>query len=114
MSMRARSAQLVTRTALLLALICLWISGGAALKHTDEPLAYRTGHSAAGHTAPPTILLACAACEWEQAFSHPPAPAVHVACLPLIRGGYAAVLPSALHLRGFDYVALRGPPPSLS
>lgn len=113
--MRALSAQLVPRTALMLALICFWISGGAVLKHTDEPLAYRTGHSYTGHATPPATLIACAACEWEQAFSHTPPPTVHVVCLPLIRVGCTSVLPDALHLRCFDYAAPRGPPtPELS
>ena len=114
MSTRARSGQLVRRTALLLALICLWISGGAALHHTDDPLLYAVGRSAIGHAIPPVAQTSCAACEWEQSFSHSPAPSIHVAYLPLVRMRYAATLSFALHLRCFDYTALRGPPTDLS
>ncbi len=114
MSTRSRSAQLLSRTALLLALLCLWISGGATLHHTDEPPLFAAGHSAVGHATPPVTLSPCAACEWEQSFSHPSAPCLQVAFLPLIRLSYVAALLPVLHLRCFDHTAPRGPPFDLS
>ena len=110
---RVHSAQLLQRAALLLALICFWISGPVATHHTDAPLLFSVGHSALRHAAPLAAQTPCTACEWEQALSHPPTIAVSVASLPLVRMRYADVLPCVLHLRCFDYTALRGPPSSL-
>jgi hypothetical protein len=110
MSTRPRSAQILQRKALLVALVCFWISSGATLRHTDPPLFFFAGHSTTGHATPPPTQLPCAACEWEQAFSTTHPPSVQIICAPLIRTRYADGLPTALHLRSFDYVALRGPP----
>ena len=114
MTSRAHSAQLLHRAALLLALVCFWISGPVATHHTDDLLAYAAGYSAVRHATPPAAQIACTACEWEQSFSHPPAPAVLVAYAPLLQMRYAAILSLALHLRCFDYTALRGPPSNIS
>ncbi len=96
--------------ALLLALICFWISGGATLRHTDPPLFFAAGHSGMGHATPPPAQIPCAACEWEQGLSAPYTPSLHVASAPLVRLRYVAGLSPALHLRCFDYTSLRGPP----
>ena len=118
MSTRSRPAQLFCqRTALLLALICLWISGGATLHHTDDVSAFLTfhaGQSAVGHATPPPLQLPCAACEWEQALATPHQPAVPIVANTLVRRHYAALLSLALHLQSFDYTSLRAPPAALS
>ena len=114
---RTGSAQLLQKTALLLALICLWISGPVAMHHTDEVVFFAAAgqnHSRIGHVTPPATQTPCAACEWEQSFSHPNIPSVHIAYLPLIQVRYTAALPVVLHVRRFDYTALRGPPSLLS
>ena len=105
--------------ALLLAFVCLWISGGAVLHHTsdDDVLTvqtYAVGHSALRHALPTPPPAPCAACQWEQTLPTLPAPAPSVAALPLCRLSLTAALPGFLHLRPFDYTALRGPPAPLS
>jgi hypothetical protein len=119
MSTRVRSAQLLQRAALLLALICFWISGPVALHHTDEPLLpglnkSTADHSLFGHVTPPPAQTPCAACEWEQSLSTPHAPSVHIAWLPFFRVAFVGGLPTALHLRSFEYISLRGPPANFS
>lgn len=104
--------------ALLLAFVCLWISGGAVLHHTDadDTLTVRTyavGHSALRHTAPVPPPVPCAACQWEQTLPTLPAPAPPVVALPLCRLSFAAALPPVLHLRPAN-TATRGPPCQLS
>ena len=104
--------------ALLLALVCLWISGGAVLHHTDvdDTLTVQTyvaGHSALRHALPVPPPVACAACQWEQTLPTLSASAPSIAPLPLCHFAFAATLPPFLHLRPFNYTALRGPPSPL-
>ena len=76
---------------------------------------YTVGHAALRHAAsrcrPPAP---CAACQWEQTLPTLTASAPAVAALPLSRIVFAPGLTLALHLRPFDYTALRGPPCPLS
>ncbi len=104
--------------ALLLAFVCLWISGGAVLSHTDADdtltvQTYAAGHSALHHALPAPPPVPCAACQWEQTLPALPAPAPSVAALPLCRFSFAAALPPVLHLRPAN-TATRGPPSPLS
>lgn len=118
MTPHARSAQLVlNRVALLLALVCLWMSSGAALRHTDdlsEYLTFAAGRAAFGHSTPTPSSVPCVAHEWMNAWQ-----TLHTASLAV---GYSPVFlttlrqtpTAALHLGGFDYVSLRGPPSFLA
>ncbi len=101
--------------ALLLAFVCLWISGGAVLHHTDDDdsgllQTFAAGKSLLSHAAPALPTLPCAACQWEQNVPPLDAPGIAVVQLPFSRTTFAPLLPLTLHLRCFDYTTLRGPP----
>ena len=103
--------------ALLLAFVCLWISGGAVLHHTDDDAltvqTFTVGHAALHHAASLPPPASCAACQWEQTLPTLTASAPAVAALPLARVVFAPGLTLALHLRPAR-PAGRGPPCPLS
>lgn|SRR5579883_2293920 len=117
--MYAHSLQLVKRrVSLLLALVCLWLSAGAVLAHTDDFSFLRTFNVARGaterHAAAPIKADQCGACEWTQTARAVQTPVIAVETSTLIRTERPLPVPSALHLVPFTDILLRGPPTSLS
>lgn len=113
--MYSRKAQLATRRhALLVALVCLWMSGVATTMHADDlrGLVSKPSHGPVtlSHALPQPPQEPCAACEWNQ-FGR-------TLCTPEIRIAYSSLhlidrpdtLAVALHLRAFDHILFRGPP----
>jgi hypothetical protein len=105
-------------TSLLLAVICLWMSGGAQLHHTDDLSIFRTfaaGHSQTlSHTSSNSSPDMCAACEWDQIVGQPHTPAIVVAFSSLTAIGPSVEAQSAVVQRCFDHNLLRGPPSNIS
>lgn len=118
MTRRGQLAQLVLRrTALLLALTCLWMSSGAALRHTDDLSVFRTFAAGRSAVAPPTPMPAdvpCVAHEWMNAWQTLPTAHVSVVHTLVLLTALRQIPSLALHLRSFDFVSLRGPPSVLS
>jgi hypothetical protein len=96
-----------------MALICLGISGGTTLVHTDDLASLRTfhaGHSVLGHAGGDSSDSACLACQWEASVYNPHIPIIHVACppaalMPLQASHFEAVAP-----RPFGHTSPRAPP----
>jgi len=115
MKTRRTSLPSLTRTiALLLAVTCLWISGGAVLHHSDDDwIAFRTfaiGKSVLSHAAAATPAAPCAACQWEQTTQTPPAPSLTIQHTVLARFVFSVSLAPFLHLLSFTHTAPRAPP----
>jgi len=99
--------------ALILALICLGISGGTTLVHTDDLGALRTfhaGRSALAHTNADGADGPCLACQWEASAYNPHAPAVHVVCRPVVLMPLPASRFEAVAPRPFVHTSPRAPP----
>ena len=100
-------------TALLLALICLGISGGTTLVHTDDLGSLRTfhaGRSVLTHTGTVSADGGCLACQWEASAYNPQVPTVPVArphciLMPLPTPLSASVTPPP-----FVHTSPRAPP----
>ncbi len=118
MTSRGRSAQLALhRIALLLALACLWMSSGATLRHTDDLSEYRTyaaGQAVLHHSTPTPPSVPCAAHEWMNAWQTFHTAFLAVVYCPVFLATLRQTPLAVLHLGGFDYVSLRGPPSLLS
>ncbi len=89
------------------------MSSGATLRHTDDLSVFRTfaaGRSAVAAPTPATADVPCVAHEWMNAWQTLGAARISVvhALAPL--ASLRQTPPPALHLRGFDFVCLRGPP----
>ena len=99
--------------ALILALICLGISGGTTLVHTDDIGSLRTfhaGRSALAHTAADGAEGPCLACQWEASTYNPHIPAVHVVCRPVVLMPLPAPRFEAVAPRPFVHTSPRAPP----
>ncbi len=99
--------------ALLLALICLWLSSGAALHHTDDLSAFRAfraGRSVDRHSAPAPAADQCVAHEWMSVWQTLSTTRPAVTWTGVTVALLFCPLAAALHRRGFEYVSLRGPP----
>lgn len=118
MTPRGRLAQLVLpRIALFLALACLWMSSGATLRHTDDLSEFRTfaaGRSVVALPTPAPAAVPCIAHEWMNAWQTLHTARISVVYLFASLATFRQTPPPVLHLRGFDYVSLRGPPSVLS
>ena len=96
-----------------MALICLGVSGGTTLIHTDDIYSLRTchaGRSVLAHTATVGSDGPCLACQWEASTYNPHVPAVHAACppvllMPLPASRFEAVVPLP-----FVHTSPRAPP----
>lgn len=118
MGVSGLSLGLHRRTAVLVGLICIWLSTVGALHH-DEVLPFvlaKASQSKLHKAVPVTPNGPCTACEWEQTLgtSNTP-PALVVIMMP---GVYACVLgeraSAPIITRYFDYTSLRAPPVALS
>ena len=101
------------QAALIMALICLWMSSGATLNHTDDLadfLTFRVGHSVDRHLSATLPSDPCAACQWEQTVPTLAASVPTVTLKPLFVASIAVSVPDVLHLRCFDHFGLRAPP----
>ena len=112
--MRLGTSKLVLgRVSFLVALICLWMSSGAELRHTDDVNMFRMFHAGQvrlQHSSPAPADIACVAHEWMNAWQtlHTARTAISwtfTHCERIVR-----VPNAALHLLAFDYTALRAPP----
>jgi len=103
--------------ALFLALICLGISGGTTLVHTDDLGSLRTfraGRSVLTHAAPSAAGDTCLACQWEASACDPQLPAVPIVrpgfvLMPLLKARFETVAPPP-----FVHTSPRAPPCALS
>jgi len=102
------------RVAFALALVCLWMSGGATLHHTDDFDSLKSFHASGRivltHATQQPPAEQCVAHEWLTAWHtlHATTPAILV---PLPETLSVAKRPGVvLHLLCFDYKALRAPP----
>lgn len=103
--------------ALIMALICLGISGGTTLVHTEDLGSLRTfhaGRSVLAHTATVGSDGACLACRWEAAAYNPHVPAVPLVCLPVVLMPLPASRFEAVAPRPFVHTSPRAPPRDLS
>ncbi len=110
----SRPTMFLRRTALILALIFLGISGGTTLTHTDDDMfclvRVHAGTSAVTHSAAAAGPDSCAACQWENSVFSPQVPAVP---LPAPRFVSLPVLAVAAQTRlphPFDHTSPRAPP----
>jgi len=100
-------------TALFLAQICLGISGGVTLNHTDDlasVLRFHAGSSVVSHALADAAPVSCLACQWENSLFSPQVPAVSVACLPLIRLPMLCPVSRTRFPHPFDHTSPRAPP----
>ena len=96
-----------------MALICLGVSGGTTLVHTDDVgglLRFHAGASAVTHGGSVSGPDFCLACEWENTLFSPQVPAVPIihpalTLLPVLRAGIQTRFPDP-----FDHKASRAPP----
>lgn len=103
--------------ALFLALICLGISGGTTLLHTEDLGSLRpfhAGRSALTHAVPDAGTDTCLACQWEASAYDPQLPAVPAArpcfvLMPLTAPRFETVAPPP-----FIHTSPRAPPCALS
>lgn len=99
--------------ALILALICLGISGGTTLVHTDDLASLRTfhaGRSVLTHAATAGSDASCLACQWEASAYNPHVPVVRVACLPVALMPFSASRFEAVAPPPFVHTSPRAPP----
>ena len=102
-------------TALLLALICLGISGGTTLVHTDDFGSLRTfhaGRSLLTHTSTGATSDACLACQWEASTYNPQTPAVPAARPQCVLMPLPATLSASVAPHPFVHTSPRAPPRS--
>ncbi len=100
-------------TALLLALICLGISGGTTLIHTEDlgPLrTFHAGRSVLTHAAPSGSADSCLACQWEASAYNPQVPAVPVACPHCVLMPLPAPFSDTVAPHPFVHTSPRAPP----
>jgi len=104
------------RVAFILGMICLWMSAGAVLAHTDDLHMFAKvavgGRATLGHAHLIAPDGPCAACEWTQAARTLHSPTLSVASVALVRTDRPLPVPAALHLRAFTHTFLRAPPVS--
>ncbi len=108
-----RPQTLLRKTALILALIFLSISGGTTLNHTEDgifSMRVHAGASALTHGAAAASADSCAACQWENSVFSPQVPAVllpapMLVSLPVLAASVQTRFP---HL--FDHTSPRAPP----
>ncbi len=101
------------KTALIMALIFLGISGGTTLNHTEDLgilLRVHAGASTITHGAAGGVPDTCSACQWENSLFSPQVPAI-----PLSLPVFAAlpVLAASVQTRRphpFDHTSPRAPP----
>jgi hypothetical protein len=101
-----------------MAMVSLWMSGGAQLRHTDvlgDLLTFVPGHN---HILPeqsvPTTGDACAACSWDQVTGQAHTAALTVVFNHLAQLSRVSEAEPCILLRCFNHYALRGPPPGIS
>ncbi len=105
------------RTAWALALVCLWLSGGATLTHTDDLSdlhSFPRGQATLSQASPVAQALPCAAHEWMDAWQTLQTPVCHVVSFSYLIPRVQVSVPPVLHLRPFDHHQFRGPPSLLS
>lgn len=101
------------RTAIVVGLICLWLSTVGSMHH-DEVLGFAANpHSRAtiGRTIPLPQQGPCVACEWEQMTGASHTPTLTMLMLPGVQA--LALIPrlaAPIIQRHFDYTSLRAPP----
>lgn len=103
--------------ALILALICLGVSGGTTLVHTEDlgPLrTFHAGRSVLAHAVTDGSDGSCLACQWEASAYNPHVPVVHVTCLPVLLMPLLASRFEAVAPRPFDHTSPRAPPCAFS
>ena len=109
----SRLQRFFRKTALIMALICLGVSSGTTLVHTDDVapmLQFHAGASAVTHGGSVSAPDFCLACEWENTLFSPQVPAVPIirpalTLLPVLRAGIQSHCPDP-----FDHTASRAPP----
>lgn len=115
---RTRSAQSGPRwVALLLALVCLWMSSGGVLRHTDDLAALRAfaaGRDALHRSAAAAPAAPCAAHQWMDALRTLPSAPPPVSLTAVVVARVSVIPAPALHLRCFKDTPPRGPPSVLS
>ena len=105
------------RTALVVGLICLWLSTAGSLHHDElfNFVSHRAGQSTLRQVGPITQHGPCVACEWEQMVGASQTVDVATFMMPgLVAPEPPERLAANLILRQFDYTSLRAPPVSLS
>ena len=108
----SRPQTLLRRTALILALIFLSISGGTTLTHTEDgvfSVRVHAGASLLTHGAP-VGADSCAACQWENSVFSPQVPAIALPApctvsLPVLLADAQTRFPHP-----FDHTSPRAPP----
>ena len=102
------------RTALLLALIFLSISGGTTLTHTEDNVfslvRVHAGASALTHGATAAGTDFCAACQWESSVFTPQVPVVALPAPVFVVLPVLAVNPQTRFPHPFDHTSPRAPP----
>ena len=101
------------RTALLLALICLGVSGGTTLVHTEDlgPLrTFHAGHTVLAHASPVGSSDSCLACQWEASAYSPQIPAVPVVRPRCVLMPLPATLSASVAPPPFVHTSPRAPP----
>ena len=110
----SRPQMFLRRTALLLALIFLSISGGTTLTHTEDnvfgSVRVHAGASVLAHSVSAAGADFCAACQWESSVFSPQAPSVALPApmfvvLPTLVAGPQVQFPHP-----FDHTSPRAPP----
>lgn len=102
--------------ALLLALICLGISGGMTLVHTEDlgPLrTFHAGRNAFAHTAMDGTGDSCLACQWEASAYDPQLPAIPLARPQSVLMPLPASLSETVAPHPFDHTSPRARPRGL-
>lgn len=100
-------------TALILALICLGISGGTTLVHTEDfgsLRAFHAGRSALTHAVPDGSGDSCLACQWEASAYNPQVPVVPAVRPQTVLMPLPATLSASVAPHPFVHTSPRAPP----
>lgn len=100
-------------TALILALICLGVSGGTTLLHTEDLGPLRLLHAGAStdsHAAAAAAPDTCLACQWENSLFSPQVPTAPIVFVPLMRLPVLSCSAAAHSPSPFHHTSPRAPP----